>query len=241
MHLENSPRDKTAAVLFDLDGTLIDTAGEIADAVNDVLTQTSISAPLPHDLIRNWIGHGAKVLFTKALKHCDVPAQELEAKVEQHWQLFYEAYRARSGTNSNPYPAMRECIDALRHANIKLAVVTNKDSAFTQRVLAAHGLLDCFDAVTCGDTYEKKKPDPLPLLATLEQLATSTTEGLFIGDSMTDVRTGKAARVETWVLTHGYHQGAFAASGNEIFPERFLDHFTELRKLIYSSYIAPHG
>lgn len=232
-----SSREKTAndiaVVLFDLDGTLIDTADEIGDAVNDAIAPLIDNRRLENALVKSWIGNGAGTLFKLALSHCGVEEACLQQEFDARWGAFHRAYANRCGTNSQPYPGAMTCLQALQQAGYRLGVVTNKEGDFTDKVLCKHGMYDFFDIVIAGNTLTSKKPDPETLWTTFSRLGEDRKNGLFVGDSMVDVQTGAAAKVRTWAITHGYHNGAFDQPlPAALRPERFVASFDEIKALL---------
>ena len=197
------------AVLFDLDGTLIETAHEIADAVNDTLRRLGL-APVAQSLVDGWIGHGTGELLVKALAYRQ--NRSLEA-VRQQPDLaairstFNGHYQSRCGTRSQLYPGVRETLDALQAAGCRLAVVTNQEGHYTEIVLRAHGLLALFDQVISGDSLPTKKPDPAGVLHCLQQFGLKPAQALFVGDSSIDAATARNAGVPVWLLPYGYNMG----------------------------------
>jgi phosphoglycolate phosphatase len=183
--------------MFDLDGTLVDTALEIGDALNTWLRQRGLP-PLDDVEVRERIGHGARRLLASVLAH---------EPDEPEWNEFAQMYLARCGRNSRVYPGAHETLVCLRAQGVKLAVVTNKEQRFTQPVLQAHGLLDAFDLVLCGDSLPAQKPDPLPLRHCLEKFGVAEARALYVGDSETDVITARNAGVAIWAVPYGYNGG----------------------------------
>jgi phosphoglycolate phosphatase len=196
-------------VLFDLDGTLIETAPEICDAVNDTLRQFGL-APVAQAQVDRWIGHGTRELLVQALAHAraqDVAAVRAAADLPQIAQTFDQHYQRRCGTRSRPYPYVREVLQALRARGVRLAVVTNKEGRYTRTVLDAHAMTPLFDSVISGDTLPTKKPDPAGVRSCLAQFGVPSTRALFVGDSSIDVATARNAGVSVWVLPYGYNMG----------------------------------
>jgi phosphoglycolate phosphatase len=196
-------------VLFDLDGTLIATAPEICDAVNDTLRhfeRTEVSLQQVND----WIGHGTRTLLIQALAFSDgVSVERVRASAELPAiaAVFDTHYQSRCGTRSHLYPQVRETLTALRTRGVKLAVVTNKEGRYTQTVLDAHGLMPLLDAVVSGDTLPTKKPDPAGIRWCLEKFGVAPASALFVGDSSIDVATARNAGVAVWALPYGYNMG----------------------------------
>jgi phosphoglycolate phosphatase len=214
-------------ILFDLDGTLIETAPEIADAVNDTLAH--FARPLvTQQQVNDWIGHGTRELLIQALAFVD----KTPADVVRHSDAFkpIEAefgkhYQQRCGTRSHLYPFVRETLQVLRAAGVKLAVVTNKESRYTQTVLDAHQMAPLFDRVISGDTLPVKKPNPAAIEDCVERFGVTLERTLFVGDSSIDVATARNAGIEVWVLPYGYNMGEPIAACD---PDRVIPDFSAL-------------
>jgi phosphoglycolate phosphatase len=204
-------------ILFDLDGTLMETAPEIADAVNDTLRRRG-HAPAPEALVRSWIGDGARALLGKALAHAGEPA----AAVDAAWPGFSNDYAERCGTNSLVHAGVRPMLQRLRAQGLQLVLLTNKEAAFAQRLLARHQLLPDFDLVVAGDTLPVKKPHPGVVQHALNAFQAQPAEALLVGDSTTDVRTARAAGVAVHLVRHGYPQGSLTGADA---PDAFITHF----------------
>lgn len=196
-------------IMFDLDGTLIETAPEIADAVNDTLTRFGLQ-PVEQEQVDNWIGHGTRELLIQALahrtgtSHDDVRSASTFPTVEAE---FGAHYQRRCGTRSHLYPHVRDTLQALRAQGVKLAVVTNKESRYTQTVLDAHGMAPLFDRVISGDTLPVKKPNPAAIHDCLQRFGVAPERALFVGDSSIDVATARNGGVAVWALPYGYNMG----------------------------------
>lgn len=220
------------AILFDLDGTLIDSIGEIALAINDWLTAEGL-VPVDEAHVREWIGLGVEHLLKSALAHVGAAESDIDANYDTHFANFEPHYVKRSGTASKPYPGVLDCLFALKEQDYKLGIVTNKIGSATDEVLQAHGFTELFDVVIAGDTIPSKKPEAAPVLLALGKLQVGPAGTLFVGDSMTDVKSAKSAGVETWVFTHGYHHGAFDdISSLSPQPDKVLADFDELTTLL---------
>jgi len=192
-----------AVVMYDLDGTLLDTASEIAQAVNLTLNEFGRD-PVTEDDVRNWIGHGTGWLMKRAW---EAGGASDEVSWESVMARFIYYYEATAGTTSKPFPHVLETLKKARDYGVKQAVVTNKETRFTERVLEKHGLSDSFDLVICGDSLNVKKPDPGVIDHCLHQLGATRGEALFIGDSEIDVSTARAAGVICWAVPYGYNLG----------------------------------
>lgn len=215
------------AVLFDLDGTLIDTAPELAAAVNLALQRVQLEPVAPQQ-VRAWIGDGTRALLAKALRAAGVPEGDLDARVQSLWPAFEYDYAQACGQQSTLYPGARRMLERLHGAGIRVGLVTNKESGFAHRLLVRHDLNACFDLLVCGDTLPVHKPDPAMLTHALQALQCEPTEALFVGDSAIDVRTARAAGVAVWAVTHGYGGPLRGADA----PDRFVDGFDELARTL---------
>lgn len=208
-------------VLFDLDGTLIETAPEITDAVNDTL-QVFDRPALSEQQVNDWICHGTRELLVQALAFTDgTTAAAIRhsgsfARIERSFAVHYQK---RCGTRSRLYPQVRETLQALRVRGVKLAVVTNKESRYTRTVLEAHQMLSLLDRVVSGDTLPQKKPDPMGVHDCLHHFRIRGDRTLFVGDSSIDVATARNAGVAVWALPHGYNMGQPIAAAH---PDRVI-------------------
>jgi len=202
------------ALLFDLDGTLIDTAPEIALALNHTLAWLK-RPPADPAQVRAWIGDGARALLDKALG---------EPSSDGAWSHFSYEYAAACGQASQLYPGTRAMLERLQARGLKLAVLTNKEARFAHKLLALHDITASFDLLVAGDSLPIKKPDPGVVRHALEALQVHADEAAFVGDSVTDVRTARAAGVRAWVVTHGYPNGDFGGADS---PDAFIARFAD--------------
>lgn len=191
-----------AGYLFDLDGTLVDTAPDINIALNVALTDAGFD-PVTEAHTRHWIGHGAKVLIEEALDHQGRPRDA----VESLHHAFIGHYQRNIAVHSRPYPHVVETLTALHDRGARLAVVTNKIARFTLPLLEALALHGWFDCVVCGDTTARPKPAPDPALHAAAQLRIGLHETLFVGDSETDVKCARAAGCAVVCVADGYNHG----------------------------------
>lgn len=215
------------ALLFDLDGTLIDTAPEIAEALNRTLAWLG-RAPATAAQVRGWIGDGARALVDKAL---GAPASDAV------WAHFSYEYADCCGTTSQLYPGTLDMLERLHARGVQLVVLTNKEAAFAHRLLAAHGITGCFDLLVAGDSLPFKKPDPRVVAHALDALQVAADEAAFVGDSVTDVRTARAAGLRAWTVRHGYPAGQFV--GDDL-PDAFIDSFESFDPLAVASLQPIH-
>lgn len=224
MTIAHAPFD---LVMFDLDGTLIETAPEIADATNDTLAQFGLPA-VTQQQVNDWIGHGTQTLLVQALAATQGISQEAVRAAASFADIsfaFVQHYGLRCGTRSHLYPYVREVLHILKGQGVKLAVVTNKEKRYTQVVLDAHQLAPLFDRVISGDTFTTKKPTPVGIEACLSQFGVARERALFVGDSSIDVATARNAGVPVWVLPYGYNMGEPIESCQ---PDRVVADFSAL-------------
>jgi phosphoglycolate phosphatase len=214
-------------IMFDLDGTLVETAPEIMDAVNDTLGRFDLP-PVTQQQVNDWIGHGTRELMVQALAVVTASTPELVrgSKLLGKIMPVYDGfYQQRCGTRSHLYPQVREVLRALRAQGVKLAVVTNKESRYTQVVLEVHKLGPMFDAVVSGDTFASKKPTPVGVLHCLTQFGVLADRALFVGDSSIDAATARNAGVPVWLLPYGYNMGQPIEA---CAPDRVIPDFSSL-------------
>lgn len=209
------------ALLFDLDGTLIDTAGEISDALNITLARHGLP-PVAEARVRGWIGDGARALLAQALSHLDAPAHA----AQQVWAGFALDYAQCCGTRSQLYPGVRSLLARLRRQGLRLALLTNKEGQFAHRLLAHHDLADAFELIVAGDTLAVKKPHPALVEHVLRAFDLNPEQAMLVGDSVTDVRTARAGGIAVQLVRHGYPQGVL--SGDDA-PDGFIAHFDDFQ------------
>jgi phosphoglycolate phosphatase len=196
-------------VMFDLDGTLVDTAGEISDSVNDVLAALRLPA-VTEAQVRGWIGQGTRELLVRAGAHA-AGMEESEVRddptVDSMLDLYGRFHPRRCGTRSAVYPLVQETLSALKRRDFALALVSNRERRFAEAVLRAHGLLHYFDPIVAGDTLPVSKPDPLVITHCLRLHRVPPQRALMIGDSATDVAAARNAGVRCWAVSYGYNGG----------------------------------
>jgi phosphoglycolate phosphatase len=207
--------------MYDLDGTLLDTASEIAEATNLTLKEFNLEA-VSQNQVRDWIGHGTGWLMKRAW-------EEQKGSDKANWDevmaRFIHHYEATAGTTSVPFPFVLETLRKARDYGLKQAVVTNKETRFTNRILEKHGLTNLLDMVVCGDTLSVKKPNPAVIQHCLDTLGVAQGEALFVGDSSIDMATAKAAGVLCWAVPYGYNLGRPI---EETLPDRIVPDIREV-------------
>ncbi|MCM2326440.1 MAG: phosphoglycolate phosphatase [Lysobacter sp.] len=191
------------AALFDLDGTLVDTAQDLAAAANRMLADLG-RPPLPEDGIRDYIGKGVVNLVSRCFEATGGGSDEERRRAMESFERHYIAGIA---DRSRPYPGVVDGLKALERAGIAMGVVTNKAGRFTEPLLELTGLRRYFGVVVSGDTVERKKPHADPMLFAARTLGATPGETLMVGDSLNDVQSARAAGCPVVVVPYGYREG----------------------------------
>lgn len=205
---------------FDLDGTLLDTSGDLADAVNFALGQAG-RPPLPLEEVRPMIGGGARLMLERGLDKSGGCSPELLAGL---YPRLLDFYRDNIANSSRPFPGMPEALDALAARGMRLAIVTNKFEALALRLLDALGLSSRFDAVIGGDTMGKgnAKPSATPIREMIARCGGG--RAAFVGDSVYDVMAARSAGIPCVAVSFGFLSGPVVELG----ADEVIDHYDEL-------------
>ena len=190
--------------MFDLDGTLVNTAPQIAQAMNLTLAHLGLKE-LPVTKIASYIGDGATALIKRCLT--DDLHGEPDAALFEQTQTDFFAHYANNVHESQPYDGVVAGLQAVKAGGFKMACVTNKPEKFTLPLLQASGLADFFEVVVSGDSLPKKKPDPMQLQYICAKLGVLTAHALLVGDSNTDIVAARAAGCSIVTVPYGYNQG----------------------------------
>lgn len=213
------------AYLFDLDGTLVDSAPDIHGALNAALDAAGCAC-VDEQSTRNWVGYGSRALLERALRHSRADAliadEHLMARL---LATFIDYYSLHIADNSRPYDGVVDALHALRQRGARLAVVTNKLEALSLQLLEALDLRDHFDAIVGGDTLPQRKPDAAPALHACRLLRCTANNALFVGDSITDVETARAAGCPVVCVSAGYNHGTKA---EQLGADAVIDSLIEL-------------
>ena len=193
------------AIMIDLDGTLLDTAGDLAIAANIMLRELG-AEELPLALIQSYIGKGILNLVRRCLVSSfnNEPAPDFLA---QAMVIYEQEYAKKLCVATRPYPRVVDGLIAMKEAGFQLACITNKSEAFTLPLLRATKLLNYFDIVLSGDSLPKKKPDPMPLHHACKFFGILPNEMLLIGDSGNDTEAARAAGSYVFCVPYGYNEG----------------------------------
>jgi phosphoglycolate phosphatase len=213
------------AYLFDLDGTLIDSVPDINGALNAALEAAGYPG-VDEQLTRNWVGSGSRTLLERALRHSRADALIAdELLMARLLTTFIDHYSAHIADNSHPYDGVADALHALHERGARLAIVTNKLEALSRQLLEALGLRDYFDALIGGDTLPQQKPNAEPALHACRMLGCMPNDALFVGDSITDVETARAAGCPVVCLRAGYNHGTKA---EQLGADAVIDSLIEL-------------
>lgn len=223
-----SDLNNVKVILFDLDGTLIDSVPQLYLAVQAALKASQLSA-VSLEQVRDWIGNGADVLLKRAICQQyhftdvdDVLFQQVKAEFDHQYQMGIDR-------DYSLYPAVKETLSVLALAGYSMAVVTNKPHQFVQPLLQSAGIAEFFRYTLGGGCLPVKKPDPLPLQYLCEQFNVQPTETLMVGDSKNDIQAARAAGIPVVGLSYGYNHGEPIESSE---PDWVLHRFDELVSLL---------
>jgi phosphoglycolate phosphatase len=190
------------AAIIDLDGTLVDTLGDFVVAINATLAELGLGS-VDRAFLERTIGKGSEHLIRATLVHVGADA----ALYDTAWAAYQRHYLAVNGLHSSVYPGALEGLQHLRAQGIRLACLTNKPTAFARPLLESKRLDVFFAVVYGGDAFERKKPDPLPIVKTCEALGVAPAHTLMIGDSSNDARAARAAGCPVLLVSYGYNHG----------------------------------
>lgn len=214
--------------VFDLDGTLIDSVGDIARAINRTLAESGYG-PVAEDQVRDMVGDGALKLLRRALAVVtggkDVPEDEIQGI----YQRFLDNYYDESASPACVYPGVAETLADLSARGVALGVCTNKPERITRRVLNMIGLAPLFTSVAGGDTLEVRKPDPQHLAWVVGKLGGG--RAIMVGDSVNDVKVARAAGVPVVVVSYGYPRAPIGELGADVVIDAFNDLPEAMRRL----------
>jgi len=205
-------------LIFDLDGTLIDSKLDLAHAVNAARGYMGIQ-PIEHDTVYSWVGDGAPVLMRRALG-----PEASDTQVQRALEYFLAYYREHMLDYTTLYPGVREALDRLREAGVKLAVLTNKPVRFSQAIIDGLGVGGHFQRVYGGNSFEQKKPHPVGVEALLTECGVARERALMVGDSAVDIRTARNAKILACGVTYGFQPETLADEP----PDLLVDHPGEL-------------
>ncbi len=214
-------------IMIDVDGTLVDSVPDLSWCLDETLKQVGLP-PRGEASAREWVGNGVIRIVERGIAN-DLNADHDPEIFEKAMPIFRALYAENTSTRSVLYPGVREGMDYLQTLGIKIGCITNKDAEFTHPILKDLGLWDDFEIVISGDTLEKKKPDPLPLLHGAKELGADPKKSLMLGDSTSDVKASRAAGFEIICMSYGYNHGVDIRESN---PDAVIDSFVELIDIV---------
>jgi phosphoglycolate phosphatase len=213
-------------IVFDLDGTLVDTAPDLVDTLNFIFTREGLPE-IPYEHARVMIGGGARAMIERGLK---AEARACTPEImDRLFAEFIDYYAEHIADRSRPFPGLQHALDRLAARGCRFAVCTNKLERLAVRLLDALGLLPRFDAVCGQDTFGIQKPDARILQQTIERAGGSLEPAVMVGDSATDVRTARNAGIPVIAVSFGYSETPIELTS----PDRLIHHFDELPEAVF--------
>jgi phosphoglycolate phosphatase len=216
---------RDATILFDLDGTLVDSAPDLIRATNHTLEAHGVT-PVDGDIIRPMVGFGARAMLITALRSLD--RQTDEAELIHMLDVFFPYYFDHLSDETQPFPGAPEAARMLSEAGARLGVCTNKRETNARKLLTELGLADLFGVIAGGDTFAVKKPHPAHVLGTIDLLRGDATRAVMVGDTSADAEAARAAHVPFIAVSFGYTEGSVA----DLAADAVIDSFNELPTVV---------
>ena len=212
--------DPKPILLFDLDGTLIDSAPDLVETMNTILRRHGRTT-LPIDAVKKLVGDGARALLDRGFKETGTPAstEQLDALLTE----FLEIYVPNCAVLSRPFKGVTDALDGFAETGYRMGVCTNKPQAPSETILTELGLMPYFEAVVGGDYFPVRKPDPQHLLGALELMEASGQSAIMVGDSYNDVAAARNADMPVILVTFGYTTTPVESLGGDMLVDRFSD------------------
>jgi phosphoglycolate phosphatase len=227
-------RDASPLVVFDLDGTLVDTAPDLVATLKTILAREGLP-PVGYEAARNMVGGGARVMLERGLAAagCILPVAAIDVLTRD----FIDHYATHIADTSRPFPGAEAALDTLAERGFRLAVCTNKLEWLSVRLLDALGLSKRFSAICGADTFGVSKPDPTILLRTVASAGATGNAAVMVGDSLTDIATARAAKVPVIAVDFGYTDTPVAT----LAPDRIVSRFSDLPDAVFALLGTPQG
>jgi phosphoglycolate phosphatase len=218
---------KPKLVMIDVDGTLVDSVPDLAYCVDQMMIKLD-RPEIGVERVRHWVGNGVPRLVERALigQLDGSPTQE---EFDQAYPIFIDLYAENSSVRSHLYDGVKEGLDYLKFKDYLIGCVTNKAEQFTLPLLKSLGIFEYFKIVVSGDTLEKKKPDPYPLIYSANFFDVNPKDCLMLGDSVSDVKAARAAGFDIVCMSYGYNHGNNIADEN---PDLVIDSMKQLREFL---------
>ena len=213
-------------IVIDVDGTLVDSVPDLAYCVDEMMKQLGLPVR-GEEAVRQWVGNGVERLVRRALIN-QLNGEPDDADFDKAMPIFMDLYAENTSKRSALYPGVAEGLAYLKAQGFQLGCVTNKAEQFTLPILKDLGIFDYFKVIVSGDTLDKKKPDPLPLLHIAESYGVSPENSMMLGDSVSDVKVARAANFSIICMSYGYNHGVDIRDAN---PDLVMDSFVELKEV----------
>lgn len=214
-------------IIFDLDGTLIDSIPDLTLAVNIMLSYYNIE-PLTIEIVTPFVGNGAKILLERALNHTMQPEDITKERFDEAFQIFFAAYRDNLSVDTYLYPGVLETLEYLDNKGYKMAICTNKPFEFIEPILKELSVKQYFTSWVGADSLAKQKPDPAPLFHLAKEMNVTIDKCIMVGDSKNDIKAAKNAEMKSIGVSYGYNYNEHISDYN---PDKVVDNFVELQKL----------
>jgi len=215
-------------ILFDLDGTLIDSVPDLANALNHTLKSLGKDS-FDQDIIRRWVGNGAATLVKRGLSGEVTIDSDIDEKLfSDALKIFLDYYSTNLANETILYPDVFDTLNELKNKGYRLAIITNKPFDFIKPILDTFNITDIFEDFIGGDSLDLKKPDPTPLLFMCDKLGVDIKNTVMVGDSKNDIIAANSANMDSIALTYGYNYSEDIKVHN---PTIVFDHFRKIKEV----------
>ena len=214
-------------IIFDFDGTLIDSIPDLTLTVNSMLSHYNIQ-PLTIEETTPFIGNGAKLLVERALQHTMPPEYITKELFDEAFPIFFAAYRENLCVDTYLYTGVMETLEYLNSKGYKMVICTNKPFEFIEPILDELSIKQFFQSWVGGDSLPKQKPDPSPLLHLAKEMNITIEKSIMVGDSKNDILAAQNANMKNIGVSYGYNYNEHISDYN---PDKVIDSFAELQNL----------